>query len=178
MGFVGGFILVFMIFWIILLIVLAVFAILCIVFSATSASKAKQFFASHQYPDFKKAKGRFIAALVFFILTCLASAGTPLSLEYMIETMVSGYNTVEDFLSPAALFVFVIPPALLIAALALGIRCFVWYGRANKLHKQLSAAASPVQFFTTAQSFIVCPLCGSPNNAANSFCVKCGQILR
>lgn len=153
---------------------MTVFAILCIVFSALSASKAKLFLAFRQYPDYKKAKGRFIAALVFFILTCLNSAGGLLSLVVLLD----GTTTAEELFNPIFLVFFVVPPALLIVALVLGIRCFVWYGRANKLHKQLSAAASPVQFFTTAQSFIVCPICGSANNPGNRFCVKCGQLLR
>ena len=173
MGFLG-FILFFLIIWILILAVMVVFAILCIIFSAISVSSAKLFLALRQYPDYKKAKGRYIAALVFFILTCLTSAGALLSLEVLLD----GTTTAEELFNPIFLIFFVVPPALLIVAIALGIRCFIWYGRANSLHKQLSAAASPVQFFTTAPTFIVCPICGSANDPAHRFCVKCGRLLQ
>ena len=78
MGFLGV-ILFFLIVWILVLAVMVIFAILCIIFSAISVSSAKLFLALRQYPDYKKAKGRYIAALVFFILTCLTSAGALLS---------------------------------------------------------------------------------------------------
>ena len=184
MGFLG-FILVFMFFWIILLILIAIFSILCIIFSAASASKAKQFLAAHQYLDYKKAKGMFIAALVFFILTCLNSVVVLLPLEYLVDSLTSGYYGVEELFDPVTLLFFVLPPALLITALVLGIRCFVWYGRAKKHHMQLSMASATVQYFSNAQpryfsteqGFRVCPICGTSNDPGHNFCVKCGRAL-
>lgn len=180
MGFLGV-ILFLLILWIIVLIVMAIFATLCIIFSALSAAKAKQFLASNQYPDYKKAKGRFIAALVFFILTCLTSVGGLGSLEVLLD----GTTTMEELFNPIYLIFFVVPPALLIVAVVLGIRCFIWYGRADKLNKQLmAAAAAPFMqsqsqpFPAPVQSFSVCPACGTANDSRNRFCVKCGQIIR
>lgn len=176
MGFVG-FVLFFLIIWIIVMVVMAVFAIICIIFSALSASKAKEFLAYHRYSDYKSARSRFIPALVFFILTCLTSASALLSLEAFIAMLTDGSFGSEDIFDPTTLF-FIAAPALLIVAVVLGIRCFIWYGRANKLNTQLSAAAMPPRFFSTAQSFKVCPICGSANDTVNSFCVKCGQPLQ
>ena len=172
MGFLG-FVLFFLFIWIIVIVVMSIFAILCIIFSALSAAKAKRFLTSCQYADYKSTKGRFIAALVFFIITCLTSAGALISLAVLLD----GSFTTEELFYSGTLFFFIAPPALLIAAVALGIRCFVWYGRANKLNMQLSAAAMPPRFFSTAQGFKVCPICGSANDTVNSFCVKCGQPL-
>ena len=160
---------------------MAIFATLCIIFSALSAAKAKQFLAFSQYPDYKKAKGRFTAALVFFILTCLTSVGGLVSLEVLLD----GTTTVEELFNPLYLIFFVIPPALLIVAVVLGIRCFIWQGKANKHHMQLSMASATVQYFSkaqpkyysTASGCRVCHFCGSSNAETNNFCVKCGREL-
>ena len=174
MGFLG-FILFFVFLWIIMMIVMAIFAILCIIFSALSTSCSKQFLVSRRYPDYKKAKGRFVPALIFFILTCLTSAGTLLSLEVVIDEALEGGNVFDPYM----LF-FVVFPALLIVAIVLGIRCFVWYDRAGKLNKQLMAAALPFAAPLPApvQTFNVCPSCGFANEVKNKFCVKCGQTIR
>ena len=181
MGFLGV-ILFLLLIWILILVVMSVFAILCIIFSATSVSKAKQFFASRQYFDYRKSRGRFIAALVFFILTCLTSVGGLVSLEVLLD----GSITLEELLDPGTLLFFVVPPALLITAVALGIRCFVWHSRASKFHMQMSMASATVQYyskaqpqyFSTAPGYKVCPFCGTSNNEVNSFCVKCGRGLQ
>lgn len=172
MGLVG-FILFFVFIWVIFMIVMAIFAIICIIFSALSTSCSKQFLVSRQYPDYKKAKGRFVPALIFFILTCFTSAGTLLSLEIFLDEAMSG----GDVLDPYVLFFFVCP-ALLIVAVVLGIRCFVWFNRAERLNKQLTAGlpfAAP--FAAPVQAFNVCPYCGFPNETKNRFCVKCGGTM-
>lgn len=175
-----GFILVFLLFWVVVMIVMSIFAILCIIFSAISTYKSKRFLTSRQYPDYKSARGCYIAALVFFILTCFTSVGTVLTFIAFVEIIADGSLSGDAVFNPTTIFVMVCT-GLLTLALALGIRCFIRYDSANKLHKQLSAAAAPpaATFFPApVQSFSVCPYCGSANNIMNKFCVRCGRPIK
>ena len=175
-----GLILVFLLFWVVTMIIMAIFAILCISFSLVSTYKSKRFLSSRQYTDYKSAKGTYVAALVFFILTCINSVGTVLTLIAFISIIADGSLPREAVFNPTTIFVMVCS-AILIAAVTLGIGCFVRYSRVNKLNRQLSAAAAPppaIFFPATAQSVRVCPCCGSANNIVNRFCVRCGQPIR
>lgn len=153
---------------------MAIFAVFCIIFSAISAYKSKRFLSFRLYSDYKIAKGTNITALVFFILTCLNSVGTLLTLTAFIAIIADGSLPRDAIFNPTTVFVMVCT-ALLALALALGIRCFVCYSRADKLKRQLSSA---VFFPKAAQSFKVCPYCGSANDIVNNFCVRCGQLIR
>lgn len=166
----------FLIFWLLIMLVMAVFAILCIIFSALSASNSKQYLTTRQYPDYKSAKGKFTPALVFFILTCLTSPGALLLLTAFIELIADGSFSVEDFADPLFFLFFLAGPALFVTATVLGIRCFIWCSRADKLCKHLSAGNAAVP--APVRQFGVCPVCGCTNDAKNNFCVKCGQPLR
>ena len=165
-----GIVLMSLIFLALVMLLMAVFAALCMTFSALSASRAKQYLLTRRYPDFKSAKGRFTPALVFFILTCLSSPGAVLLLTAFLEMLADGSFSGEDLADPFLFLFFLTGPALFVAAIVLGIRCFIWYSRADKLCKQLSAV--PVRRFG------FCPACGCANEAKNNFCVKCGRSLR
>ena len=164
-----------------MMIVMAIFAIPCIILSAVSSYKSKRFLTSRQYSDYKSAYGNYVAALVFFILTCFNSVGTVLTFIAFIVIISDGSLPGEAVFNPTTVFVMVCA-VLLAAAVVLGIRCFIRYGRASKLNKQLSAAAVPVvpaAFFPApAQNYNVCPCCGSANDIVNNFCVRCGQPMR
>ena len=176
-----GFILIFLLLWVVVMIAMAIFAILCIAFSIVSAWKSKRFLTFRQYPDYKGAKGSYIAALVFFLLTCLTSVGTLFTLTAFIVIIADGSLPGEAVFNPTTIFVMVCT-VLLAAAVVLGIRCFIRYSRASKLNKQLAGAAVPVvpaTFFPVpAQNYKVCSYCGSANNIVNNFCVRCGQPMR
>ena len=168
-----GLIFMFLLLWIVLMGVMIPFAAVCIIFSVLSSYRSKAFVHSLRYADFQSAGKRFKVSLVFFILTCVTSLGTVFSFILGISMLAEGMNFSEEI---GAFLFFMISPALFVAALILGIRCFSDYSKARKLQSALHTEEGRI--YVTARTYVICPACGANNDDFNNFCVSCGATLK
>lgn len=111
-------------------------SILSIVFSAVSLNKSKNYILMVGRYDYRSVKRSHTVAVVFFVLGCIGAFSVAVSaLSILYELVEDSYNDTREFIDSLPFSVFTLGKYIVL--LVVGIKSFVKFSEARKLHDAL-----------------------------------------
>lgn len=181
----------------IIYLIFQVCAILGIAFNIAVFVRSDKFIKSRGGTNFLNAggfgatKGLSAAGTVFTVISCIVGV---ITLILIIAFAFDAANNPElDFDLLSLLIAIIIGCGTHIACFILKIISAKRFGEAKAYREELCRGSAPFREGTTPQTVFTtaytedsdisqcenpCPHCGTENNSANKFCVKCGETLK